>query len=461
MTTPPIRRRVIQSRSVATAKAGATLSAVYAAESAPTGPPWRGVDWSLMYVGLLAYIWIVTTYSFQGGDIAMAVALFGLALQRDRFVFPRFLWVYSAFVLWAVFGYASTDYPAVVALRLNAAWKIGLIALVTVNALRSRTRVRFFTFFFLAAYALYPTRGTLFSYVGGGTMAGRAVWNYIYNNPNDLAALTLFPLAMTIGVFITEPPGWPKKAALTGIVLLPIVIILTQSRGAFIALAVFALFAITGSRRKARIIAAVSVITVIVVLATPQSAWHRFSLLKNATSTANLQEVDPEGSAEQRFEIWKVAAAIIRDHPVEGVGFGAYSRVHQVYAQDGDFSPIAAGPRDTHSTYLNVLAETGIVGFVLFMSMLGLEMVHAERVRRRIRTAFPRYSQQLLYMNLGLLGFLLAGIFGSFSGLAFLYVYLALLVAMTTMAVRMLATRHGAEPRLPVRGAMPRRVARR
>jgi probable O-glycosylation ligase (exosortase A-associated) len=461
MTTPPIRRRSFPARHLPTRKHGASLSAVYAAESALTGPPWRGVDWSMMYVGLLAYIWIVTTYSFQGGDVAMAVALFGLVLQRDRFVFPRFLWVYSAFVLWGVFGYASTDFPAVVELRLNAAWKIGLIALVTVNALRSRSRVRFFTFFFLAAYALYPTRGTLFSYVGGGTMAGRAVWNYIYANPNDLAALTLFPLAMSIGVFITEPPGWPKKAALAGIVLLPIVIILTQSRGAFLALTVFALFAITGSRRKPRIIAAVAVILAVVVLATPQSAWHRFALLKNATSTENLEEVDPEGSAEQRFEIWKVATAIIRDNPVSGVGLGAYSHVHEIYAQNGSFSPIARGQRDTHSTYLNVLAETGVVGFALFMGIFGLEMAHTERVRRRIRSDFPRYSQQLLYLNLGLLGYLLAGIFGSFSGLSFPYIYVALLVAMTMMAERMFVTRNVAEPGAPARGAILRRASRR
>jgi putative inorganic carbon (hco3(-)) transporter len=439
MTTPPIRRRTPTARKFAATAAPSTTISGFHAEMPAVGPPWRGVDWSLMYVGLLAYMWIVTTYSFQGGDIAMGIALFGLVLQRDRLVVPRFLWLYAAFVAWAAFGLTTTDYPDAVSLRLNTAWKVGLIALVTVNALRSRRRVRFFNFFFLGAYALYPVRGTLFSYVGGGRMAGRAVWNYIYANPNDLAALTLFPLAMSIGVFLTEPPGWPKKAALTGIVLLPIVIILTQSRGAFLALAVFVLFAISGSRRKPRIIAAVAIIAAVVVLATPQSAWHRFALLKNATSTENLQEVDPEGSAEQRFEIWKVAAAIIRDHPVEGVGLGAYSSAHQIYARSNAFSPIAAGKRDTHSTYLNVLAETGIVGFTLFMALLGTAMYRTERVRRRIRDSFPRYAQQLLYLNLGLLGYLLAGIFGSFAGLSFPYIYIALLVAMTALAERMLA----------------------
>src|SRR6185437_2939893 len=226
----------------------------------------------LMYVGLLAYIWIVTTYEFPGAQVAMVIALFGLVLQKDRFVFPRFLWLYTAFVVWAYVGYVATNYPAVVFLRLDAAWKLGLIALVTVNALRSRPRVRFFLFFFLAAYALYPVRGTLISYLGGYRVFGRALWNYVYANPNDLAALTLFPLAMSIGVYLTEPRGWPKIAALIGIVLLPIVIILTQSRGAFLAMSVFGLFAVVGSRRKLRIATAVVVIGAVAALATPDSA---------------------------------------------------------------------------------------------------------------------------------------------------------------------------------------------
>jgi O-antigen ligase len=153
----------------------------------------------------------------------------------------------------------------------------------------------------------------------------------------------------------------------------------------------------------------------------------------------SLQQVDPEGSAEQRYEIWKVAMAIIRDHPLAGVGLGAYSNVHEQYARGGGFSQIAAGKRDTHSTYLNVMAETGIVGFMLFMAIFGVAMVRADRVRRRIRERFPRYSQQLLFLNLGLLGYLLAGIFGSFSGLSFPYIYVALLVAMTSLAEGSLA----------------------
>jgi hypothetical protein len=39
-----------------------------------------------------------------------------------------------------------------------------------------------------------------------------------------------------------------------------------------------------------------------------------------------------------------------------------------------------------------------------------------------------------MYLNLGLFGFLIAGIFGSFSGLSFPYIYVAVIVAMTTMA---------------------------
>ena len=402
-----------------------------AVERQPEGYPWRQVNWSLMYLALLGYLWVVITYSFQGASIFMATALVGLLLEGEARL-PAIPSLYAAFLAWGALGYFGSPYPSAVLDRLDIGWKLGLIALVAANSLRTRARTRFFTFFMLGAFALYPVRGTLFSYAVGGTVMGRAAWNYIYSNPNDLAALLLFPLAMSIGTFAVEPKGWPKFAALTGIVLIPIVILLTQSRGAFLALAVFALFAIAGSKRKIRIIGAVVVIGVVAAIFIPNTAWQRFEGLSKATEgTQNLSAVDPEGSAEQRFEIWKVAAAIIHDHPIAGAGIGTYKEFHRAYAAAGTFKDMARGARDTHSTYLNVTAETGYIGLALFLLMFGLPMYQAEKMRRRIRTDLPRRSQQLLALNLGLVGYFLAAIFGSYAALSFPYVYLALLGAMT------------------------------
>src|SRR5690606_396077 len=160
-------------------------------------------------------------------------------------------------------------------------------------------------------------------------------------NPNDLAALTLLQLGMALALYLREPKGWPRIAALAGIVLLPFIILLTQSRGAFLAIAAFGLLTIAGQRRRLRSLAIVAVIGAVVAMAAPDSLWERVGGLRNATNTENLQEVDSDGSAEQRYEIWKVARKIAREHPIIGVGVGAYPQAHLRYATGSEFNPIA------------------------------------------------------------------------------------------------------------------------
>ena len=414
------------------------------------GLPWQGVAWSLPLVGLLVYIWSATTYSLPLGEPAMIAALVGLLFLRAPMRVPGFLVLFALFVVWGAVGLTSTSYPDSVVDRLDVLARVGLIALVLVNAVRTRTEQRLFMFVFLAAYALYPVRGTIFNYVGGYTVFGRALWNYIYANPNDLAALTLLQLSLALALLQREPKGWPRLAALAGIFVLPVVILLTQSRGAIIALAVFALAAFAGHRRRGRALVTLVAVAVAIGVFAPSSVWDRLGGLRNATDTEQLSRVDREGSAEQRFEIWKVARAIFADHPVFGVGVGAYSSAHREYARTGDFKETAGGKRDAHSTYLSLLAETGVVGFGLFVAMFGWVALYARRVRRRAHALLPQAAQQIRYLEIGLLAFFTAGIFASYAGLAFTYVHLALLWSVVRSTEEELALLDAGAVRVPI-----------
>jgi O-antigen ligase len=122
-----------------------------------------------------------------------------------------------------------------------------------------------------------------------------------------------------------------------------------------------------------------------------------------------------------------VARKVIKAEPLFGVGVGAYSAAHFEYSQQPDIRRTAHGYRDTHSTFLNVAAEMGYPGLVLFLLTFGMVAVRAERVRRRARLVTPRTAQQLLFLELGLLAFFVAGVFGSYAHLAFAWIHLVLL----------------------------------
>jgi O-antigen ligase len=279
---------------------------------------------------------------------------------------------------------------------------------------------------FLGGYALYPVRGTIFNYVGGYTVFGRALWNHIYMNPNDLAALTLLMLGLALAFYVREPKGWPRLAAIAGLFLLPVVILLTQSRGTLIALGIVMLIVLAGHRKQLlRTLLVLSAVGIVGYLFAPAAVWERLGGLRGVTDTERLEEVD--SSAEQRYEIWKVARTVFADHPVMGVGAGAYPATHLQYTRTGNFKPTAFGAKDAHSTYLTLLAENGVVGLLLFLGIFGATIRWADRVRRRARAVLPRSAQQLFYMELGLIGFFLAGVFASYAHLAFAYVHLALL----------------------------------
>jgi probable O-glycosylation ligase (exosortase A-associated) len=392
--------------------------------------PWRGVRWSPIYVAFLWYMAVVTTYHLPGANVAMAAALLGLVVGRDVLRFPPLLAWFGAFIAWAAIAYPFTRFPEPVQESVTLLAKVWLIVLVATNALRTREQVRFFVIFFLACFALYPLRGTFVNYLSGYRVFGRALWNFIYANPNDLAALALLQLSMAAGLLATErTKNWVWIAAFVGVALLPLLILLTQSRGGIIALGVFAILVLAGRRRRPTVLLATATLATSLALIAPTGVWTRMSGLSKATNTADLEAVDPEGSAKDRFETWKVAVKIIGEQPTLGVGLGAYPLAHASYAVDEEFDPGVRGKRDTHSTVLNVLAETGAPGLLLFLALLLTTAWKAERIRRACRARLPHASTQLLYLELGLVTFLVAGIFGSFAHLSFLYIHLVLIWA--------------------------------
>ncbi|GAC1662298.1 MAG: hypothetical protein NVS9B4_15790 [Candidatus Acidiferrum sp.] len=66
-----------------------------------------------------------------------------------------------------------------------------------------------------------------------------------------------------------------------------------------------------------------------------------------------------EASAETRLELWNDAETVIASNPVLGTGFNTYAYMGRV----GSY-------RDTHNIYVKVLLETGVLGLLLFLSLL-------------------------------------------------------------------------------------------
>lgn len=392
----------------------------------------RDVEWTPVLIGFLTFVFAIVTYYLPVGVIGMLIGILGLGLQRYPIRAASTLYWFGAFVLWSVITAALSPYPDAIGDAVADLAKVWVIAFVGYNALRTRRQIQFFMVFVVAMYTLFPVRGTFISFfIAGYNVFGRALWNYIYNNPNDLAALTLLQLGLAAAIFVSEPRRLIRICAGIAMALFPILILMTQSRGGMLALGVFVLLSLSGQRRKLRAMTYIATLTVIVVLLAPGDVWERVSGIVSVRSTTELTEADPEQSAATRWDILTIATRIVRAHPLTGVGLGAYPVANAEFARGQDVLPGARRNADTHNTYLNIAAETGFPGLILMLGLLISVFLRAERARKRWKARAPGDASALRFLELGLLAFLVAGIFGSFAKLSHLYIYISLMLAFT------------------------------
>ena len=122
------------------------------------------------------------------------------------------------------------------------------------------------------------------------------------------------------------------------------------------------------------------------------------SYVPRQTASSGIVE---EGLTETRLALWHDALAIAIAHPLTGVGPGRFIDVSQVASADPD-------TRHAHQEYLEMAAETGFVGGLLLVMLVGWAMIRTGRrgdqhrgprclcgrrardpCQRRLRHAFP------------------------------------------------------------------------
>jgi O-antigen ligase len=368
-------------------------------------------------------------------EFGIYLALLGLVLRPQSLGFPPPLRWAVVFLLWALvtalFAIApETAWPALIE-RLKAL----VIFFVVVNVLRTPQQLRFYILLILVAFVIYPARGTLINYVHGETLQGRAIWNKIYSNSNDLAAITLLMLGSALAIATVKTQN--ARVRRTAAALVPVtlvIILLTQSRGVFVGLLVgFGPPLLMRLRKRPSGMAPVLVVLAVIAVLVPAASWHRLEGITNLTAT--IAEADKKGrspdredrfeefasaSARQRFDILKTGLHIAASHPVLGVGIGCYNEANARYAPQ-------LGERDAHNTYVRLAAEMGLPGLLLWLGLVGSVLTQVRR--RRARFEADDRTIQVLWIERAVIGFLVAGFFGSYAGLTMFYLFLGILWA--------------------------------
>jgi len=182
---------------------------------------------------------------------------------------------------------------------------------------------------------------------------------------NELAAVLVVGLVLsfTLSAMARHAPAW-RLAALVAGLLCGFSIFLTLSRGGLVALGAALLTAIVfGGRWRG--------LAVAVALAIAFTTVGYFATV--ASPAARARVTTAKGGAG-RSDLWKVGFRMVQAHPVRGVGAGNFrvSSVHYLLQPGAirrtDF--IVDRPLVAHNTFLQVLAELGVVGLALFVTIV-------------------------------------------------------------------------------------------
>jgi O-antigen ligase len=152
--------------------------------------------------------------------------------------------------------------------------------------------------------------------------------------------------------------------------------------------------------------------------------WTRLAGLANVSIESGMAGVDEEGSAEARWQLWQIAAVTARDHPLLGVGAGMMPAVNRAQAAREKRNWSVRGARDTHSTYLRIAADTGFPGLAFYLMIWGASFWQIRKVRKQLRVVRPGDHQLLFYLELSMIAFTVASLFGTYGALNFTYLSL-------------------------------------
>lgn len=277
--------------------------------------------------------------------------------------------------------------------------------------------------------------------IAGGLIAGVAVFNKLngiglvegsrvtisrhlqsqIGDPNDLSLVLMFPVSFLLAELLNQESSRASRLFAFCILCLVVYgIIATQSRGGLLGV-----IAITGYLLTKKIKNPVVLLSIL---------GAGLSILLVAAGISDRQsggaaEEGIDESAMGRIYAWQAAINMALANPFTGVG------VNNFYVNYFFYSPHWDGKNHAvHSTWFQVLGETGFIGFSLFAMLIATIYRSLKRSGQLItRTNQPNLNVNVRALKAGLLGFVVSGTFLTQAFTWPLYIILSLSIALEQM----------------------------
>jgi O-antigen ligase len=349
------------------------------------------------------------------------------------FAHPAFCLAMLLFVGWVLLGYLWAYEPGLVPAAVFRYALAAILIFIVFAAVRSERDVKLIAVAMVAGAVCAAIYGFLnpapeeFGQLSrlGGTLG----------NPNELATVLVIGIGLSAGLAAATKDLVARALALSAGAICFVGILMTGSRGGLIALVAMLVAAIAvAAGKRTRLIVATMLLFLVgvgyVLMVAPPQSRERF--------------LHP-GSGSGRTDIWTVGTRMIAAHPVEGVGAGNFPAASIQYVlQPGSLKEsqyVIDTPKVAENTYLEVFAELGIPGALLFLSLIAFSVSCGLKALSLIRgRGEPGLQALTTAFVVSTFGLLVADFFGSKEYARELWLLMGMGVALLAIARRTVST---------------------
>jgi O-antigen ligase len=302
-------------------------------------------------------------------DIILMALLIGWIIQsyhkREKFLertpFDKiliFLVIYTFIELW--FGSLHLGLP--ITQRL-ATWKnymiLPLLFFLTVNTIKDRKKIKWIVIIMIIVIfvmGLYFFKDYRWISKEFFREEKRGIGTFVYLGPNEWGAFHSSYLFIALCLLLLDKSILRKMLYCLAILFSLYSVLFSYSRGAYSAVIIGLVFI---SLTKKRVLLMPLILFLIFWQSLlPPAVVERISLTKT-------EEGEYDSSSQKRIGLWETGIAIFSKNPLIGEGFNTMPFVG--LGSTGEFA-------DPHNIYVKTLAEQGIIGLLVFLSLLFLSL---------------------------------------------------------------------------------------
>jgi O-antigen ligase len=307
--------------------------------------------------------------------------------------------------------------------------KMAAMYVLLVAAIRGFRDVERIAFIYLMAVGIYAA--VVLSRFGVGGSQWR-LGMLEYYDANDFATLAVIAVPLGVYFMVRPRPTWRRLVSAAAVVCLVVAFVWAGSRGGLLALLAmggFLLLRYGAIHVRWRILAA-ALIALVFTATASDAYWEKMRTILQPKDDYNIT------TQEGRVQVWKRGLGYMQQHPLLGVGAGNFSTA------EGTISPVARASvmrgvkwSVAHNSYVQVAAELGVPGLILFLLMLSstfrtLRAVQRVALPSRRGERSPPPAQLAQALAAALIAYMVGGFFLSLAYRDLLYVLLALAVGL-------------------------------